>query len=89
MNEIIPAVEGWLSENNPAGVTRRPDGTWEFTAAAEETRAAAVTAGRPVYEAFCRAFPSESWGPWELLDAESRAGWADIARAAVTPGAPS
>jgi hypothetical protein len=33
-----------------------------------------------LYEAFTRAFPDESWGPWELLPPDEKDGWRSIAR---------
>lgn len=43
----------------------------------------AVSPERAAYEAFRRAFPTEDWGPWELLPAEDRPGWRRIAEGAA------
>jgi hypothetical protein len=45
----------------------------------------ALSPERAVYEAFQRAFPAEDWGPWELLSAEDREGWQDIAKGGASP----
>ena len=50
-----------------------------------------VTPGQAAYEAFQRAFPDETWGPWERIGdfdddvdpGSSRRGWEDIAQAAI------
>lgn len=41
----------------------------------------AVSPERAAYEEFRRAFPTEDWGPWELLPAEDRQGWRRVADA--------
>jgi hypothetical protein len=44
---------------------------------------APVSPQRATYEAFQDAFPTESWGPWELLSGEDREGWKPVAKAAA------
>ncbi len=97
MNDLTGDAGRWLDEHEGTltGVTRRPDGAWDFTATAGKTRPAAAAARpeRAVYEAAAFLLASgviEVPGlPWELLTPDERDGWARIRQAGLGTGAPS